>query len=246
MGSSSTGVSEVFNDYAEHITAEQEIREEMRMRLRECEQSCRQLNAVLQVVHTTGGIEKIPELVKEIKDIFEKSVRPQVVALFETVPMGPPSQYYRFHHVFNFTLQRLVFFAAMAHYLETEQMLLRAPAAKEWLGIQDDPKDGKPHLDLEDYLTGLIQMSNELARLSVNCVTQGDYRRPVRISAFVGDLLTGFRLLNLKNDGLRKKFDSLKYDTKKLEEVVYDLSIRGLLKVEKPKEEGDGADKKPE
>merc|ERR1712061_541927 len=190
MGSSSTGVSEVFNDYAEHITAEQEIREEMRMRLRECEQSCRQLNAVLQVVHTTGGIEKIPELVKEIKDIFEKSVRPQVVALFETVPMGPPSQYYRFHHVFNFTL--------------------------EWLGIQDDPKDGKPHLDLEDYLTGLIQMSNELARLSVNCVTQGDYRRPVRISAFVGDLLTGFRLLNLKNDGLRKKFDSLKYDTKKL------------------------------
>ena len=95
------------------------------MRLRECEQSCRQLNAVLQVVHTSGGIEKIPELVKEIKDIFEKSVRPQVVALFETVPMGPPSQYYRFHHVFNFTLQRLVFFAAMAHYLETEQMLLR-------------------------------------------------------------------------------------------------------------------------
>ena len=41
---------------------------------------------------------------------------------------------------------------------------------------------------------------------------------------------TGFRLLNLKNDGLRKKFDSLKYDMKKVEEVVYDLSIRGLLK----------------
>ena len=61
-------------------------------------------------------------------------------------------------------------------------------------------------------------------------MTQGDYERPLRISAFVGDLLTGFRLLNLKNDGLRKKFDSLKYDTKKLEEVVYDLSIRGLVK----------------
>jgi hypothetical protein len=63
----------------------------------------------------------------------------------------------------------------------------------------------------------------------VNCVTQGDYDRPLRISAFVGDLLTGFRLLNLKNDGLRKKFDSLKYDMKKVEEVVYDLSIRGLV-----------------
>ena len=43
---------------------------------------------------------------------------------------------------------------------------------------------------------------------------------------------SGFRLLNLRNDGLRKKFDSLKYDMKKVEEVVYDLSIRGLLKTD--------------
>ena len=39
-----------------------------------------------------------------------------------------------------------------------------------------------------------------------------------------------FRLLNLKNDNLRKKFDGIKYDLKKVEEVVYDLSIRGLNK----------------
>ena len=86
------------------------------------------------------------------------------------------------------------------------------------------------------------------ARFSVNCVTQGDYERPLRISAFVGDLLTGFRLLNLKNDGLRKKFDSLKYDTKKLEEVVYDLSIRGLVKKHAVENGGgDGGEgKKPE
>ena len=170
------------------------------MRLRECEQSCRELNAVLQKIHTSGGIEKIPQLIKEIRGIFERSVRPQVAALFEAVPGGQPSQYYRYHHVFNFTLQRLVFFAAMAHYLEKEEILLKvrtkdsapnqkpvlliregglraysfnfnpvmvplqAPAAKEWLGIEPeaDNQNGKPHLDLEDYLNGLIQMSNEL------------------------------------------------------------------------------------
>ena len=163
------------------------------MRLRECEQSCRELNAVLQKIHTSGGIEKIPQLIKEIRGIFERSVRPQVAALFEAVPGGQPSQYYRYHHVFNFTLQRLVFFAAMAHYLEKEEILLKvripnptsmqsvrdsrraypfnyvpiqAPAAKEWLGIEPeaDNQNGKPHLDLEDYLNGLIQMSNELVR----------------------------------------------------------------------------------
>ena len=40
----------------------------------------------------------------------------------------------------------------------------------------------------------------------------------------------GPRQLNLKNDNLRKKFDGIKYDLKKVEEVVYDLSIRGLNK----------------
>jgi len=59
-------------------------------------------------------------------------------------------------------------------------------------------------------------------------VTAGDYDLPLRISRFVAELSGGFRLLNLKNDSLRKRFDALKYDVKKIEEVVYDLSIRGL------------------
>jgi len=53
-----------------------------------------------------------------------------------------------------------------------------------------------------------------------------------RILQFVNELYAGFQLLNLKNDFLRKKYDSIKYDLKKIEEVVYDLSIRGHLKVE--------------
>ena len=44
----------------------------------------------------------------------------------------------------------------------------------------------------------------------------------------MGELDAGFRLLNLKNDNLRKRFDGLKYDIKKVEEVVYDITIRGL------------------
>ena len=46
-------------------------------------------------------------------------------------------------------------------------------------------------------------------------------------------------MLNLKNDNLRKKFDGIKYDLKKVEEVVYDLSIRGLNKPIVKQVEGD-------
>ena len=62
----------------------------------------------------------------------------------------------------------------------------------------------------------------------MNSVTAGDYGRPVKISAFLAELNDGFRLLNLKNDALRKRFDGLKYDIKKVEEVIYDITIRGL------------------
>ena len=66
------------------------------------------------------------------------------------------------------------------------------------------------------------------SRWAVNSVILGDFARPFEIATFTSDLIAGFRLLNLKNDFLRKKFDSLKYDVKKVEEVVYDISIRGL------------------
>ena len=57
----------------------------------------------------------------------------------------------------------------------------------------------------------------------------GDPGRPVRVSKFLAELDSGFRLLNLKNDMLRKKFDSLKYCVQKVEGVVYDLTIRSLV-----------------
>ena len=82
-------------------------------------------------------------------------------------------------------------------------------------------------------------------------MTLGDYQVPLRISHFVKDLHAGFQVLNLKNDVLRKRSDSIKYSVsmalpgqndkptidadvavlkvKKIEEVVYDLSLRNLI-----------------
>ena len=68
------------------------------------------------------------------------------------------------------------------------------------------------------------------------------------ISRFVKDVHAGFQLLNLKNDSLRRRSDSIKYNVslvlflnslgtdidetiqvKKIEDVVYDLSLRKLV-----------------
>lgn len=81
----------------------------------------------------------------------------------------------------------------------------------------------------------------------MNSVTLGDYTRPLEISKFISDIQAGFQLLNLKNDILRKRSDSIKYSVsrfvvflcfalhtersqvKKVEDVVYDLSLRNLI-----------------
>ncbi|KAL8990410.1 MAG: hypothetical protein Q9169_008128 [Polycauliona sp. 2 TL-2023] len=85
------------------------------------------------------------------------------------------------------------------------------------------------HITTEEYLLALTDLIEELARLAVNSVTLGDYQRPLQISKFVKDLHAGFQILNLKNDILRRKSDAIKYSVKKIEDVVYDLSLRNLI-----------------
>ena len=239
-------VMNAFQDWVKDLEEEQIVKESIRNRVRELEASGRELAAILQKVHHASGYSNLSAVIKEVEGVFQTRIQDHFKHLAEVVP---PGQYFRYHFMYNMTIQRFVYQAALTHYLKTEDLLLLEDAAK-MLGIEytsykkDSPTQDDTmgegtlekhsldvfHLDLEDYLAGITQLSNELSRLVINAVTHGDYQRPKRIATFLNNLDGGFRLLNLKNDMLRKKFDSLKYDLKKVEEVVYDLSIRGLLK----------------
>ncbi|CAK7238786.1 MAG: Translin-1 [Sporothrix thermara] len=98
------------------------------------------------------------------------------------------------------------------------------------------------HIALEEYLSALTSLTDELGRLAMNAVTLGDGELAVRISRFVKDLHAGFQLLNLKNDFLRKKVDGVKYAVKKVEGVIYDLALRGLLPAEEEAKEASTAE----
>lgn len=140
----------------------------------------------------------------------------------------PASNYYRFSDHWNWTTQRLISLIGLVIYLETDHVLVSRDTCAEILGLKAQAADGF-HLDLEMYLMGVLQMVSELSRFAINSVTLGDYNRVLSLQSFVGNINSGFRLLNLKNDALRKRFDALKYDVKKIEEIVYDLTIRGLI-----------------
>jgi len=147
-----------------------------------------------------------------------------LAAIADTVP---ENQYWRWKDIWARHVQNAVFVVVLCEYTRS-QKLLSIKECSEQIGFQSEWKD-RIYLQVEDYLHGLVSVVNELSRLAVNSVTLRNYEEPFRISGFVKDVFAGFSMLNLKNDTLRKRFDSLKYDLKKIEEVVYDVSLRQLV-----------------
>ena len=110
---------------------------------------------------------------------------------------------------------RLVEFSALAGELKVP---VESPGFEDW------------RISMEEYLHGTIGVADELVRFARNAVTMGDYSAPVAVARFVKDLHAGFQVLNLKNDALRKRGAGVKYRVKEIEDVVYDLTLRGLIK----------------
>lgn len=131
----------------------------------------------------------------------------------------PKGEYFRYNGFWNQKSSSLICDVAIAWWL-LKSKLLTHDDAKEIIG-NDCP--------LDDYLYGVAGISSEMARLTINMVIRGDYKTPQMIDLFLKDFYNGFKLFNLKNDALRKRFDSIKYDIKKVEQVMYDLSINKLV-----------------
>lgn len=81
-------------------------------------------------------------------------------------------------------------------------------------------------IDTESYLLGLSDLTGELVRKAINLVIKNKYSEAENIKNLVDDIYTEFLTFNLRNGELRKKFDSIKYNLKKLEEVMYDVRMK--------------------
>ncbi len=80
----------------------------------------------------------------------------------------------------------------------------------------------------EDYLMGICDFTGELARMSVAAATKKDIKSVKRIKGMVDEIYGELMQFNFRNGELRKKYDSVKWNLKKIEDVFYDLSIRGV------------------
>eukprot|EP01121_Diplochlamys_sp_Union-15-3_P014584 TRINITY_DN4657_c0_g1_i1.p1 TRINITY_DN4657_c0_g1~~TRINITY_DN4657_c0_g1_i1.p1 ORF type:complete len:219 (+),score=25.94 TRINITY_DN4657_c0_g1_i1:36-692(+) len=217
-------MEKLFESFVAQIEEENSIREKVKSYVKQLSIALSKIEAIIQQIHTKHKeapsiCQKARELFPSLKDIFS-SLQEFLVA----------EQYHRFRNHWRNNMTKTVFLIALIHWLD-QKRLIELKEVETILGLPGREKGVNAFaVELEEYLMGLAMLPSELARLCVNSVVANDYQFPGEISKFVTELNLGFRALNLKNDFLRKKFDSIKYDVSKIENVVYDISIRSLNK----------------
>ncbi|MFC1691115.1 hypothetical protein ACFL0W_02935 [Nanoarchaeota archaeon] len=91
------------------------------------------------------------------------------------------------------------------------------------------PNNKDLEVDEEHYLLGLTDLGGELVRLGVNSAIREEYDIFIKIKDFMQDLYEEFLKMDLRNGELRKKFDGMKYDLKKLEELALELKLKDKI-----------------
>ncbi|PWI66078.1 hypothetical protein PCL_05296 [Purpureocillium lilacinum] len=238
----------IFAYLESRIEEETAVRDQLTQLVQRLEKAVAAAQGLLSRVHSTPRAKlralPVPELVAQV----EPAVREEVAIVKELEAVASKHPYYKYNSKWSRAVQGAIGTtvycawlggfpdadaAAAAQQPSGERELGRLLTLEQVGAIFQVPTNLKDrdafHFTIEEYLLSLTDFTQDLSRLATNAVTHGDFALPLTIAAFVKDLFAGFQLLNLKNDILRKRGDAVKYDVKRVEDVVYDLSLRGLV-----------------
>ncbi|POS86054.1 Translin, partial [Erysiphe pulchra] len=226
--------TEIFDKLQSKIDADVIVREQIKEITQTLERQGRITLSMLSRAHSTPEAQLQP-----IISAAENLIRDEIKTVGELANLASKSPYYKYNGIWSRDVQTVIFSIIFCGWLgglgmngkpASQGKLLSIEECGEILNVPVNLQDRDAfHITIEEYLQSLITLIDELARLAINSVTLGDYRRPLQISQFVKDLHAGFQILNLKNDLLRRRSDSIKYSVKKIEDIVYDLSLRNLV-----------------
>ncbi len=82
----------------------------------------------------------------------------------------------------------------------------------------------------ENYIAGLCDLSGEVVRKAVNAAINDNSMTVISAKKFIENLYYGLMQFDFRNGDLRRKFDGLKYDLKKMEDLLLSLKLQGKLK----------------
>lgn len=234
-------INAIFDHVQEDIESRTDVLNKIKEHVQQVEFAYRKCSQLVVKAHSTR--------ISEFSELHEQMLGPEspLVELRRTTKemneyMGQ-FPFYKYNFLKSSVTQNSIFYVLFAEWLNDHKSLATPEQIGGILDFRlENSNDPNQRFDFtfEDYLHAVISLINELSRLAVNSVTSTasansagtvhePYTLPVEIDKFLKQVQSAFLSLNLKNDSLRRRSDSIKYDAKKVEEVVYDLALRGLI-----------------
>lgn len=206
----------IFRSVRETYEAREQVREVIREQRNAAENVVREAQHALVSLHTE---EDLSVALAKIRPLL--ALTGAAVAKVEAALPEEPGSFYRYSDIWYSQRQTIVMMGVLVQFVDGD-VLADVDEVCKLAGAH-------VHLPLEDYLMGVCNAVSDLARLSMSRVIKTDYATAARCAVFGSNVFDALKELNFRNDFLRKRYDGVKYDVKRLEEIVYDISIRGLL-----------------
>src|SRR3989338_4106508 len=110
-----------------------------------------------------------------------------------------------------------------------EQEYVEALCYYDFVENKKVPSKGSLGVNTENYLSGLCDLTGELGRKAVADVINKKFEHALLIKELVDEIYGEFLKFNFLNSELRKKSDQIKWNLKKLEDIIFDVKIKGRL-----------------
>ncbi|MBW3015373.1 hypothetical protein KY330_03060 [Candidatus Woesearchaeota archaeon] len=97
--------------------------------------------------------------------------------------------------------------------------------------VKDKKLYTRKELDVETdyYLLGLCDLTGELARKAISNASNERYKEVKAIKDIVSEIYEQLLSFDIRSSELRKKFDAIKYDLKRLDDLFLELKLREKL-----------------
>ncbi|MBS3151692.1 hypothetical protein J4443_04905 [Candidatus Woesearchaeota archaeon] len=92
------------------------------------------------------------------------------------------------------------------------------------------PTQSELYVSAPDYLSGLCDLTGELMRKANYFAIKGEINEALRTKELVDKIYEQFLLLDIRDNELRKKFDNVKYNLQKLEDLVLHMQKRQMTR----------------
>jgi len=111
-------------------------------------------------------------------------------------------------------------------YSEALQEYVEALSYYAFVSKKKIPTRASLKVGTEDYLMGICDLTGELARRAVALTVKKEFKTVSKIKNIIEEIYGEFLNFNLRNSQLRKKSDSIKWNLKKIEEIMYDIRTK--------------------